>query len=793
MTVCYHCGLPADENFAAVIQGETRQFCCIGCQLVAQTIALGGLDNYYRYRDGLAEKPLELERDYSGFDLAEVQSAFVSKAEDGTLIARLHIQGISCAACAWLIEQHLARIAGVVAVRVNATTRGCLLQWQPQTVRLSELFSSLLSIGYHPQPDRLEDTQKIRRQESHRALMRLGVAGIGMMQVGMVAVALYAGGMQGIEKNWEYFLRWVSLVIATPVVFFSAQPFFISAWRSLQARHLNMDVPVSLAIGLAYGASVFATLTHTGEVYFDSVSMFTFFLLLGRYLEMRARHSSAFASESLRQLLPVTVEKRCEEGIVAVPLGALIAGDRIRVASGDVIPVDGVLLTASARVDESLLTGESIPREKIEGDHLSAGTLNSDTALEMRVEAVGADTELAAVERLVEKAALQKPRQIALADRIAGNFVAAVLLLAVGVGVLWWWIEPGKAFWVVLSVLVVTCPCALSLATPAALTAGVNRARRNGLLISGASAMEALAKVDQVVFDKTGTLTEGRLRRVEHESLDPTVGEDDQLAVVAALERYSSHPIAQAFDDVPTTRVATDVRVASAAGVEGEVDGKRYRFGRADFACATLVVDAVYSRDMWQLLSCQIADGRWKPLGWIQLADTLRSSAGDAVASLRQQTIAVDLLSGDRLAVVARVAETIRIEHYQADATPADKLMWIQQRQQSGRVVLMAGDGLNDVPVLSAADVSVAMGSATQLAQSRADCILLSGNLTAIPDSISLARRVQTIIRQNLGWALAYNGLALPAAALGIVPPYLAAVGMSLSSLVVVLNAMRLS
>ncbi|WP_045858291.1 heavy metal translocating P-type ATPase [Teredinibacter purpureus] len=807
MTTCFHCGLPVEPADTSVltasINDKPELFCCQGCLAVAQTIHAGGLDSYYCYRDTLAEKPSSTPQNFAGYDLPEVQKDFVCNDGEHFKIARLSVQGISCAACAWLIEHHLGRNSAVDSVRVNATNRSCLIRWDNSKQTLSVLMDELHAIGYRPQPDKHDTQQLVRKQESQQALMRLGVAGIGMMQVGMVSVALYAGGIQGIAVNWEVFLRWVSLVIATPVVLFSAQPFFASAWRALRARHLTMDVSVSLAIGLAYGASAWATITRSGDVYFDSVSMFTFFLLLGRHLEMRARHSSAFASENLQQLLPLTVTRLELNERCSVPLAALVAGDDVWVDAGEVVPADGVVMSDNARVDESLLTGESLPRKKQKGSHAYAGTLNGEVALRLQVTAVGDGTQLSAIERLVDHASLVKPKQLAFADRVAAWFVGATLILTVIVGAVWWQIEPGKAFWVVLSVLVVTCPCALSLATPAALTAGLNRARKMGVLITGPQAMESLATVDQIVFDKTGTLTEGKVRVIDVVLVEPTstsgtasidsnlLDPDRVLAVIAALEEHSRHPIAKAFKRYRDRCTVKQVDVEQGEGIEGVVENHRYRFGRPTYAVdSVLAPEPPSSNGMWQLLTVCLTQ-RYQPLAWVCLADDIRPSAMESVAGLFRLGRDVALLSGDRAASVTVMGERLGIQTQVAEARPHDKLAWLSTQQAEAQKVLMVGDGINDVPVLSAADVSMAMGSATRLAQSKADSILLNGNLAAIPDVIRLSIRVQRVIRQNLGWALLYNGIALPVAVMGLLPPYLAAIGMSFSSLIVVLNAMR--
>ncbi len=779
--------------------GERRLFCCFGCRAAAEAIHCGGLQNYYAYRDKPAAKPEPAASDFAIYDLPDVQREFVIQ-EAELCTAKLAVGGISCAACAWLIENHLSGIDGVCQVRVNATTRQVVVAWRKQQLKLSEIFNQLSIIGYQPSPAQNQEAQRQRQKEYNLALMRLAVAGFGMMQVAMVAVALYAGTEQGISAQWQGLLRWVSLLIATPIIMFSAQPFFNSARRSLRQGHLNMDVPVSLALLLAYSASFWATVTNTGEVYFDSVSMFTFFLLLGRFLELRARHSCAFESENLQQLLPRVVKiQRDEETHAVLPLAALQVAQQVWVDAGSVVPADGVLSSERADLDESLITGESEWQVKRAGHRVLAGSLAGDTGFAMRVTAVGGQTQLAAIETLLTKAELEKPRQVALADQVAGKFVAAILALALGVASFWWYRDPQQCLWVLLSVLVVTCPCALSLATPAALTAGVNRSRQLGVMILSSHVLESLSKIDRVLIDKTGTLTEGAFSL--RQCLPVRSINGDPLALVAALEKHSRHPIATAFANIRRENSAqplslSQVKSCSGLGLEGKLDGVRYRFGKPNF-CRALQAGPANADcgagdwqypgpGMWHLL----ADSEG-PIAWFEVSDELRPSAAEAMQQLQQQGKSLLLLSGDREHSVLAVAKRLNLSHWQAEATPASKLTQLTGHQQQGARVLMIGDGINDLPVLAAADVSVAMGSATQLAQTRADAVLLTGDLHAIPKLITLAFRVQRIIKQNIAWALVYNMLALPAAAAGYIPPWLAAIGMSLSSLAVVCNAMR--
>ncbi|MFL0800504.1 MAG: heavy metal translocating P-type ATPase [Agarilytica sp.] len=795
MSTCFHCGLPADTDdlYTTEIDGESQRFCCIACQTVALAIANGGLADFYRYRNAKNLKAEVEQCDFLAYDLDDVQADFVLSLDDGLCEAHLSITGISCAACAWLIEQRLQAFPEVKEVAVNATNYRCRIVWNKSSLKLSELFSALTEIGFHASPLIESHLQSQRKKENRMALMRLGVAGLGMMQVGMFAIALHAGALQGMEAHWQGFFRVVSFIVATPVVFFSAKPFFENAWRSIKRTHLTMDVPVSLAIGLAYFASIWATVSNTGDVYFDSISMFTFFLLLGRFLEMKVRHSSAFASESVGQLLPLTVEVVIDQKIEIQPIKGVSVGGRISVAAGAVIPCDGVVADGESSVDESLLTGESKPVLKIKSQNVFAGTLNGESRLIVEVTAVGNQTHLASIERMVDRALLDKPKIVALADRWASKFVLFVLISAIAVGVFWFYVAPERALWIVLSVLVATCPCALSLATPAALTAGIMSMRKIGLLVTSSQLIEKLPNINHVVFDKTGTLTEGTLSISEIILLgESSISKDETTSMIAALEKSSQHPIAHAFEGVATSVCASEIKSYSGLGIEGRIEGDVYRFGQKEFALEVnpgqpceISIDYP-GPGLWQLLTCE-----GKPLAWICLADKARIGVGEILEDLKAADIDTELLSGDREENVALFAAPYDLS-YKAHALPDQKLQRIQSLQKTGKQVLMVGDGINDVPVLSGADLSVAMGAATRLAQTHADAVLVSGELGVLSRARKLAFVVRAKIKQNLGWAFLYNASILPLAAAGLVPPYIAAIGMSLSSLFVVLNALSI-
>ncbi len=618
-----------------------------------------------------------------------------------------------------------------------------------------------------------------------------------MMQVMTFAVSLYAGAMQGMDAGLARFLRLVSLLVATPVVLFAAQPFFAAAWRSARMHTLGMDVPVALSIAAAYLWSVWTTLLGEGTVYFDSAVMFTFFLLLGRYIEMSLRHRSGLQQHALARLLPDSVLRVTGEATERVTPDELCLGDRVRVLPGERVPADGVVDTGTSEFDESLLTGESAPRRRDVGETLTAGTLNLGGTIELQVTRVGPESTLAEVSRLLERAQLSRPHFADLADRVAAWFVGAVLLLAFGVGVYWCYADATRAFSTVLAVLVVTCPCALSLATPAALAAATTRLARGGLLVTRGRALERLATVDCVVFDKTGTLTRGQPQLELVRPLRAAVSRERCLSIAAALERHSSHPIARAFANQAAASSVFDVQVVSGRGVEGNIDGVRYRIGRFDYALAMCDADrrgnaeAGEATDYADKTTVVLADTEGT-LAMFTLSDALREDAAAVVTQICKLGLTPCIASGDRAGVVGAVAQRLRIADKHCNLDAADKVALVRALQAQGRRVAMIGDGVNDAPSLAAADVSIATGEGTDLAKVSADMVLLGTRLTPVIAGIRTARVTRHIIRQNLTWAALYNATAVPMAAIGWLEPWMAAIGMSASSLVVVLNALRL-
>jgi len=796
---CFHCGLPVPKgsHYAVDIDGDSRPMCCPGCQAVAQAIVDNGLEDYYRYRTetsptARALVPEALQQ-LSLYDRPEIQQSFVSARGD-MREASLILEGIVCAACIWLSEHHVMQLPGVESFSVNLATHRAQLRWDNRQTSLSAVLKAISEIGYLAHPLDPSRQQEVYKREKGAALRRLAVAGVGAMQVMMIAVALYASAEHGMDANLKQFLRWVSLLIATPVILYSAKPFFVGMWRDLKLRRLGMDVPVALAIGAAFGASAWATIANHGEVYFDSVTMFTFFLLAGRFLEMSARHRAGQAAEELVKLIPAMATRLNEDNQTeVVPVTELRPGERLLIKPGESIPADGIILDGFSSVDESLLTGESLPVNKRVGDRLIGGSVNIESSLRMRVEHVGQDTVLAGIQRLLDRAQAEKPRLAELADRVAGYFVAALLLLAVVIGVYWWRSSPQEAFWIVISVLVVTCPCALSLATPVALTAATGRLTREGGLTTRVHALETLARVTDVVFDQTGTLTRGQLV-LEQVALYAESSEAECLAVARALEAHSEHPLAAAIlargPDSSSALVAEDVQVMPGEGLRGRVNGRDYRIGKPEYVARLL--EQPLPPGIPAQTCVVLADTR-QVLAVFSFRDALRPGVAAVVAALKAQGCRVHLFSGDREAVVQATAREVGIEHARGALTPDAKLEQLYALQAAGGVVAMIGDGVNDAPVLAGAQVSLAMGGGTRIAQASADMILLSEDLAQLGNAIETARATRRIIRENLSWAVVYNVIALPLAAAGWVAPWMAAIGMSASSLLVVLNALRLT
>ncbi|MBS0336830.1 MAG: heavy metal translocating P-type ATPase [Proteobacteria bacterium] len=797
---CFHCGLPVPQAgaFRVTVLGRPREMCCAGCEAVARTIVDAGFESYYETRDSAQEgglRPADLPPPEI-YDDPLAQAQFVAPVGEHGREALLMLEGIRCSACVWLNERYLRQLPGVSAISINYATRRAQVTWDSRVIKLGQIISAVRSLGYDAYP--FEPTRQLARDEKERrsSLWRLFVAGFGAMQVMMYAFPRYIDDAGTLSAEAEQVMRWASLVLTLPVILFACGPFFSSARADLRARRLGIDVPVSLGILAGFAASAWATLSGGGEVYFDSITMLVFLLLASRSMELSARRAATARLDHLARWMPSFATRlRSGDGEAErIAAHELRPGDRVLVAPGETVPADGLVVAGSSSADESLLTGESRAVEKGAGAQLIGGSVNIAQPLEMQVTRAGMETQAAAIGRLIERAAAGKPRLVESADRIA-HVLTWVVLAAAGATLLGWaLVEPSRAFWASVAVLMVTCPCALGLAAPIALTSATAALARRGIVLTRAQAVESMVGLTDVVLDKTGTLTEGKPGLAHFDALGKMAYEDC-LALAQALESGSRHPVAGALLALPRAAQPRQPRHLThfpGSGIEATIDGMRTRVGTLQFV-----------REMaGELPGLPDARAHQSPVflgtdeGWLArflFEDRLRPEASGLVEGLRASGLQVHLLSGDDPGVVREVAGVLGLASCQGGVSPQDKHDYVKRLQAQGRRVCVIGDGLNDAPVLAQADVSIAMGQGAALAQQQADLVLLSGKLHGVLEAGRISRSAMAAIRQNFAWALAYNCVALPAAALGLIGPWEAAIGMAASSFVVVLNSARLA
>jgi Cu2+-exporting ATPase len=786
MNACFHCGepIPAGVDCKSLADGALRQFCCPGCLSVASLIERQGLARFYDFRSVPSMRPQAPDPAWAISDRPEVAKRLVTPLGPGRSEVRCRVDGVTCAACVWLLERGLRGIDGVADVTINPLSGETAVQFDPRNLTVRSILEAIASFGFAP---RLTLAARASPQQADAArddLKRLAVAGLGSMHVMTLAAALYVGAAKGMEPSYASFMALASMLIATPTVLYAGAPIFRAAWADLRRWRLGMDVPVALAIAIALVASLWNTLRGIEPVYFDSATMFVFFLTLGRFFESRARHKAGDLFHALADLRPL-VAGRLRDGVLErVGTVELAIGDRVLVAPGEAVPTDGDLLSDSGTFDESLLSGESAGRRRTRGEPVLGGSLNAgNSPLEVEVTRLGADTYLERVGSLLHRALADRPEFLRLADRWAAWFIAAVLVLSVAAGTMWLVIAPDRALEIVLALLVVTCPCALSLAAPTAFAVALGRLARRGLLLRSARVLERLGDVTTWLLDKTGTLTEGRIvvARVDAFTSHTT---DECLVIAAALESGIEHPIARALHSGRPT-AAKEVDYRAGYGVTGTVAGRRYRLGSARYVGRNASVD---EGEQCVYLACE--EG---VLARIALADTLRPYAKQALATLGAGARELALVSGDEPLAVARTARDLGLSTYYAGRSPADKLELLRARQRDGAVVGAIGDGINDAPLLAQADVSIALVAGSQLAQAGADVVFTGNDLRVLARLPEWAAAVRRIVRQNLAWAALYNLAAVPLAATGVLAPWMAAIGMSLSSLFVVGNALRLN
>jgi len=707
------------------------------------------------------------------------------------------IQGMHCAACSFTVEEALMSVPGVQSAEVNAATHRAKVVWSAARVNPSEWMAAIAKAGYGALPAADTSLRQARHEEGRRALWRWLVAGFCMMQVMMYAYPAYVSREGDITPDMVFLLRWASWVLTLPVVLFSCGPFLGNALRDVRARRVSMDLPVALGMAITFLLSSAATFEPNGlfggEVYYDSLTMFVFFLLTGRWLELRVRDRTAGALEALMNRLPDSVERQLSNGeFERVAVRRVLVGDVIRVLPSESFPADGVILQGQTLADEALLTGESHPQARGVGDSVVAGSHNLSGIVTVRVLQVGEGTQFSQIVSLMENASLQKPRLAQLADRIAKPFLIGVLVLAALSAVWWWSTSPSHALMVAVAVLVVTCPCALSLATPAAMLAAAGNLARHGVLLRNLQALEALAEIDTLIFDKTGTLTQDGQHVTQIITADG-IAPEYALGLAAALAKHSLHPLSRALVQAHNVCASDaafevqDVNEMIGQGLQGHLNG-RLRLGSATF-CAPKAKGIPEQAAFCQVHLC--SENEW--LASWRLSEDIRTDAAQTVRALKDLNIDVWLLSGDRPESAQQVAQQVGIAHAVGACTPQDKLARMQSAQSQGARVAMVGDGLNDGPVLAGAHVSMAFGNAVPLAQSKSDFVLMGGSLLVVAQSVKLARHTLRVVRQNLIWAAAYNALCVPLAVAGLLPAWLAGLGMALSSLWVVLNSLRLT
>lgn len=786
---CYHCGepLPKGCDLYAVIEGVSQPMCCIGCQAVAEFLGDNNHQSFYQYRE--TQRPgsqvKAVQNSWRYLDEKAVLSDLTRPSEGSKRLITLKVEGMYCSACGWLIQKVLETLPGVTDLQINSVSQNLQLEFNPDTVKLSQIFSRIERLGYHPvhQKDAGNGADLARKKQ----LKQIAVAGFGMMFIMTLAVPLYSPESFIVSPDIQRFFLMMSLLIATIVYFYAGQSFVKNALRDVKNRHLGMDVPVALSISIAYFVSVYLSFKQQGHVYFDSMAMFIFFLLLGRYVESAVKHKGMDVRSSLQALVPVSAMRLCALGKTeSVPIDQVKKGDHLRINHDDVVPCDGEIISGEGRFDEALLTGESTPLTKNTGDEVIAGARLISGSVVIRTTVNNQDTFLAKLADLMELAQAKKPKTLQQVDRIAGYFVAGVLLLATLTGFWYAHYAPEMVLPVVLSLLIATCPCALSLATPTAMIAGGVKLLQQGVLVNNTEALHTLAAVDHWFFDKTGTLTEDTLslRKIHNVS-----GLEQPQNIAAGLQKISNHPLASAFRSFAPVSVSS-AEEHSGRGVCAKVEGKNWRLGSAEWlqSLAIKLPTLQFTQDSTVIyLSCE-----QQVMTVFELAVEPRHGVTRIVQWLKSQHKEITIISGDQSRTVAAWAQQLDITDYRGDMQAEDKITVIEAAQNKGEICAMVGDGVNDAPVLSQADVSISLKQGAHLAHSASDLILLGGSLMPLQSAVHTAQKSHRIIRQNLLWALLYNGTVAPVAMLGLLAPWMAAIGMSASSLLVVLNSRRL-
>lgn len=718
---------------------------------------------------------------------------------------RLAITGMHCSACYQIIEYRLKKISGISEFRINIATHQAEVSWEPQKTSLSQIIDAISTLGYGALP--MGSKGERTNRDLKMSIWRLFVAGFAMMQVMMYALPAYLEPVPQINGDLtpdiDRLLKLASLALSIPVMLFSAQPFFQSALRDIRNRTVGMDIPVAIGILVTFTASVWATLKG-GPVYYDSLIMFVFLLLAARTIQAKVHEKSTTALRKLTTLLPITADRLVNypqsmqtENISA---NLLSAGNHVLVQPGSSIPVDGEVISGHSECDESLMTGESHPVSKTAGSPLIGGSINLNRPLIMRATQVGDNTRVSSLVRMMESAAAERPPLIQLVDRYASYFLGSILLLAIAAAVVWWYLAPARAIWIAVTIMVITCPCALSLATPGVMSAAIGQLARNGVLIARGRAIESLSQATHFVFDKTGTLTQGQLKLIDtlHVRISNSQNSNTPALIAASMAGASNHPVARALIQALSPQIPQkdiilfdDYNEIPGQGIEAKHQERTYRLGSLPFAQELGGTPFTIPDQYGDMTVSALADSNGLIALFI-LEDTVRNDAKKLTQYLQANGKEIYILSGDREQVVQRVANELNIKNAIGNLSPESKFAKVKELQEKGARVAMIGDGMNDGPVLSLANVSIAMGQGAPISQARSDMVLISNDLMDLHYAVNIASRSLTMIRQNIGWAILYNLIAIPAAALGTLEPWHAAIGMSLSSIVVVANSLRI-
>ncbi len=798
---CYHCGeaiLPGQIQ-TVVISGEVRNMCCPGCAAVASAICEYGLENYYQQRNTLASKanpliPEELEK-LVLYDHPKVQASLTKEIDEQLLEIELILEGISCPACSWLCESRLKRLNGMKQAEVNFSNHRALVRWDREKLALSDILKAIQTVGYQAHPYNVETEKYVTEKQRKTQQRNLGITGVLGMQVMMISIALYFGKSQDMEIGTVNIFHWINLFLTTPVFFLAGKPFFDKAFRDIKILNASMDLAVSLGLVVAYAASVINTVRAEGEVYFDTVVMFIFLISLSRYFEfMHRRKSIQESSASLHEIPAIATRinnENDEQETIAV--AELKTNDILLIKPGEAIAADCLVTSGNSVVDESMITGESLPITKLAGDKIIAGTTNIESTLEARVQSIGDDTVVASIRRLIDRAHAEKPRLTRITDRVASWFIFTVICIAL-VTILYHGLFEFDAWLATtISILIVTCPCALSLATPTALIATVASLMKQGIVVKQSDALGKFSKLSHIIFDKTGTISEGKIQLENIIALGP-LDKNECHIIAAAIESRSEHPVARALtNNIEVQTAAKQCKNYPGGGITASYRDQNYFLGNKEFIenLAGINVDqedipfsethsTVLLADETRLLAAFILNDRIKP------------SIPGLIQQIKNKGITSILLSGDRKSITEKIARDNDFDQSQGQLLPGDKLKRLNSIQNEGGIVAMVGDGINDAPILAKADLSIAMGSGTDIAKLNADIILLNSDLTAISKTFSLVSFTRRIILQNICWAVLYNLIALPVAVLGYLQPWMAAIGMSLSSLIVIFNANRI-